>query len=284
MENAIMERPEGNLTVADLKTQVSLIQEVMKAVMRKDEHYGTIPGCQKPSLYKPGAEKLLMTFRIATDATVEDLSGVDEARYRITSKGTSILTGVLVGSGVGECSSNEEKYKWRASVCDAEFEATSEDRRRLKFKRDGSTIKQVRTNHADVANTILKMADKRAFVALALKVTAASDIFTQDVEDLPAEHLAQPVAQTAKANNPDPQGISSFTGLIEDINSKSGTSAKGQWTKYGLKIGGAWYGTFEGAMAEFAREAKDGNKEVTVKYKVDGKYATITDIFIPEAK
>jgi len=41
---------------------------------------------------------------------------------------------------------------------------------------------------ADVANTILKMADKRALVAAAIMATGYSDYLTQDIEDLhPAE-------------------------------------------------------------------------------------------------
>ena len=68
------------LSAVDIRTQVNLIQEVMKAVMKQNEHYGVIPGCQKPSLWKPGAEKLLMTFHIASEPIIEDLSTSDEAR------------------------------------------------------------------------------------------------------------------------------------------------------------------------------------------------------------
>ena len=37
----------------------------------------------------------------------------------------------------------------------------------------------------DIRNTILKMAEKRAFVSAVLIATGASDIFTQDIEDIP---------------------------------------------------------------------------------------------------
>ena len=47
-----------------IKAQVQLIQQVMKEVMQKDEHYGVIPGTLKPSLLKSGAEKLCLTFRL----------------------------------------------------------------------------------------------------------------------------------------------------------------------------------------------------------------------------
>src|SRR5690606_12324178 len=48
-------------------------------------------------------------------------------------------------------------------------------------------IQQVRTEPADIANTVLKMACKRAQVAMIINATACSDIFTQDLEDIPGE-------------------------------------------------------------------------------------------------
>jgi hypothetical protein len=38
-----------------------------------------------------------------------------------------------------------------------------------------------------MANTVLKMAKKRAQIDLTLTATAASDVFTQDIEDMPDE-------------------------------------------------------------------------------------------------
>lgn len=180
--------PSRPFTAVELRAQVNLIQEVMQAVMKKDTHYGTIPGCKKPSLWKPGAEVLFATFRISVDPVVEDLSSHEEARFRVTAHAHN--HGQPMGSAVGEASSNEEKYKWREMVCQEEFDATPEDRRRFKWKRGSHgnySIQQIRAEVADHRNTILKMAAKRAYVALALQVTAASDIFTQDIEDLPAE-------------------------------------------------------------------------------------------------
>lgn len=183
-------------SAASIRAQVNLIQEVMQAVMKEGTHYGTIPGTPKPSLWKPGAEVLGSTFHIATSYRVEDLSGADFVRYRVTAVGTHQATGVVMGEGMGECSSMEEKYKWRKSTGEREFDATAEDRRRIKYGRDYST-KQVRADPADQANTILKMACKRAQVAMMLNVTAASDIFSQDFEDLPEE--LRPSAEEAPA-------------------------------------------------------------------------------------
>jgi hypothetical protein len=177
-------------TAGEIRAHVNRVQEVMKAVMQKDTHYGVIPGSKKPSLYKPGAEVLCVTFRVAQSYKTEDLSTADSVRYRIACVGTHQLTGVVLGEGIGECSSNEEKYKWRRAICAEEFEDTPPDRRRVKYsKYQGKVEKtqQVRTEPADIANTVLKMAAKRAQVAMTLNVTAASDCFTQDIEDLPEE-------------------------------------------------------------------------------------------------
>lgn len=188
---AVVEPP---LTATDLRAQVNLIQSVMQAVMKEDIHYGVIPGCKKPSLYKPGAEKLCATFHIAPSYKIEDLSTADCTRYRVVCVGTHQATGIVMGEGAGTCSSNEEKYKWRYAVCDEEFEETPENRRRIKFgkSRNGGFYKsrQVRTEHDEAENTILKMACKRANIAMTISVTAASDIFSQDIEDLP-EHLRE---------------------------------------------------------------------------------------------
>lgn len=188
---AVMPQSSGrSLSAADLREHVNLIQEVMQAVMKKDTHYGVIPGCKQPSLYKAGSEVLLTTFRIAVSVHVEDLSTPDCIRYRVRTVGTHQGSGVVVGEGIGECSSDEGKYKWRRCYIKQEFESAPESRRRIKLVESKGKIyenMEVRTDPADVANTVLKMAKKRAQIDLTLTATAASDIFTQDVEDLPEE-------------------------------------------------------------------------------------------------
>lgn len=178
------------LTVADIKRQIQTIQTVMQEVMKEGVHYGKIPGTDQQSLLKPGAEKIAATFRLAPDYHVEDLSTDDVSRYRVICRLTS-PTGVFVGSGLGEASTDEQKYKWRSAVCKEEFEATDETRRRIKYGRKkggGHYIQQqVRQEPADLANTVLKMAAKRALVAAVLTATAASDLFAQDLEDMPPE-------------------------------------------------------------------------------------------------
>lgn len=201
--NQVIELPTAHVapqesTAAMVLTHAKKVQEVMRSVMKPNVHYGTIPGAgDKPTLLKSGAEVLCMTFRIADKYEVTDLSVAGSIRYRISCIAIHQATGEVLGSGLGECSSDEEKYKWRKAVCKEEFEATPPDMRRTKYGRKQGghyTVEQVRTEPADLANTVLKMACKRAKIAMVLNVTAASDMFSQDLEDLDAElvrHLAE---------------------------------------------------------------------------------------------
>ncbi|WP_422422127.1 hypothetical protein [Pseudomonas sp. GZD-222] len=183
-------------SAVEIRQRVNLVQEVMQGIMKRETHYGTIPGTPKPTLYKPGAEVLCVTFRVAQEYRIEDLSTLGIARYRVTCVGRHQTTGIALGEGVGECSSGEEKYKWRAAACKAELDYTPENMRRKKFYKNGNSVDQIRTEPADLANTILKMACKRAMIAMTLNVTAASDIFTQDIEDLPEELRPQETGHT----------------------------------------------------------------------------------------
>lgn len=275
------------LTAVQVKAQVQRIQEVMAAVMQKDVHYGVIPGTQKPTLYKPGSEKILSTFRIAAHPKeIEDLSNYDEIRYRVKVYGVAMENeNVLFGVGVGECSSNEDKYKWRKPVCDEEFNDTPEDRKREVWKKyDGKPYKQkqIRTNPSDVANTILKMAKKRAQIDMTLTATGASDVFDQDLEDLP-EGIRQEVADKkppvkapqkkteAKTQSKDDQEVT--TVKIVSIASKKGAKKDGgEYTIYTLfDEADIKYGTFSETFADLASSAKESGAEVTITY-TDGQY------------
>lgn len=189
---ALASHNSGRMAVADIISHVAMVQEVMRAVMRPEVHYGVIPGTgDKPTLYKQGAEVLCMAFRVADSYQVEDLSTADVVRYRVTCTGVHQVNGVVLGTGMGEASSGEEKYKWR-KAWDEEFDATPANLRRVKSGK--YKTKQVRTEPADLANTILKMANKRAKIAMTINVTACGDMFGQDLEDMEEtlrEHLTR---------------------------------------------------------------------------------------------
>lgn len=210
MENALITQEEVPLTPADVKHQIGLIQEIMKDAMKSGEHYGVIPGCgDKPSLLKPGAEKLNLTFRMAPDPEiiVKELSG-SHRDYQVKVRMNSIVTGRFLGAGVGSASTMETKWRYRKAEqkcpkCGKEAIIrgkkeygggwlcfTKKGGCGAKFK-DGDPEIENQTmgriehdNPADYYNTCLKMAKKRALVDAVLTVTAASDIFTQDIEEM----------------------------------------------------------------------------------------------------
>lgn len=203
MTTEVVIRPEAEplaLTAAQIRTHINLIQQVLKSVMKKDVHYGIIPGTSKPTLYKPGAEYIMVLFRLNGKPIIEDLSTGDAIRYRVSIQVTHQITKNEIGWGVGECSSDEEKYKWKKCSLE-EYNATDEDRRRLKYYAEGKPAMQVRAQPADIANTVLKMAKKRALTDATLTCTAASDVFDQDIEDLP-EGMRQDVADKKKPAMP----------------------------------------------------------------------------------
>ena len=228
--------PEASaLTVEQVLGQVALIQRIMSAAMKEGEHYGRIPGCgDKPTLLKPGAEKLCLLFRLAPAYDVDERQfDRGHREYRVTATLTSITTQVTIGQGVGSCSTMENKYRFRAGAAEITdravphvyWEIRQEDpaKAQLLIGGKGFTVKKVNgqgwivaqggekietDNPADSYNTVLKMAKKRALVDAVLTTTAASDIFTQDLEEVsaslatmqPAAEVRSPAAVPATAS------------------------------------------------------------------------------------
>jgi hypothetical protein len=217
MEDRALEIKEDRpLTAIEVRKQVNLIQEVMKEVMKENEHYGKVPGCgNKPTLLKPGAEKLVMTFRLG--AEYEELPGSQESDafvlYKINCKLIHIPTGQVVGNGRGTCNSKEKKYRTRSvypNKANDEEKAIGKPETRNGTDGKKYDVLIVPQDPWDVQNTIYKMACKRALVAAVLNATAASDIFTQDIEDLPEGTMIEdeptthkPPVEMPQENKPD---------------------------------------------------------------------------------
>lgn len=180
--------------IAAIQQNITRVQAAKVAVMKDGTHYGRIPGTPKPSLLKPGAEIINLMFGVSADpAEKDDEESVDEVGVRFYRCSVRMVfktrTGVFMGASYGYASSLEEKYKWRKAG-KKEFEATPEARRRVKFRKgDKGEYEefQVRTEVEDIKNTIVQMAMKRAEVSGTRRVHALSDMFSQDLEDLPAE-------------------------------------------------------------------------------------------------
>ena len=164
------------LTAEELIQLTQKILQLKAKAMTEQVHYGVIPGCRKPSLWKPGAEKLCAAFRLEPEFETtsrddpnrtiswrkwnyekrKEIEGTTRGYLEYDSRCTliHIPTGeVWVSNVSGSCNNFESQYR--------------------------------SLNPYDVKNTLEKMSEKRSLVAAVLIGTAASDIFTQDIEDLP---------------------------------------------------------------------------------------------------
>ncbi len=236
----IVVAPVQELSVDDVREQVNKIQILMKSVMRPDEHYGIIPGTAKPTLYKAGAEKLCFTFRLVPEFEIKRNDMPNGHReYEIKCTLRNAVTGAVMGQGVGSCSTIEKKYRYRN---ESDFEVTdlpiphdSKDRK-TEYRKQGFGIKKVdgvwvwvkyksdkaieNPDIADTYNTVLKIGKKRAHVDATISTCAASDIFTQDIEDnLPEIHAPMrnvtPRTEESPQSHPDEASQESLSGSTE---------------------------------------------------------------------
>ena len=200
------------LSEAEWKEQIQIVQRVMQSVMKNNEHYGIIPGCgKKPTLLKAGAEKLAFVFRLAPEFDGErnpiDL-GKGHREYIIKTTLRHITSGAIWGQGLGSCSTMEKKYRYRTGPSENTGALVPKeywDLRKINpeqaqavlggrgfvAKKDGKDWFIFQQGDsiendciADQYNTVLKMAKKRSIVDATLTATAASDIFTQDLEEM----------------------------------------------------------------------------------------------------
>lgn len=210
------------MTISDVKFRMDAVNQLMAEVMKRGPQgdYGVIPGTgDKPTLLKPGAEKLCTLFRLAPTYKINVTTMERGHReYNIVCTLTHINTGKVWGQGAASASTMESKYRWRQSArkcpqCGKEaiIKGKAEygggwlcfkkkDGCGAKFaENDAAITSQVagkieNEDVADTYNTVLKMATKRALVAAVLITTGASALFTQDIEEQNADdhHEEQP--------------------------------------------------------------------------------------------
>jgi len=215
------------------------VQSVMKNAMTpaiiqngkmvKDGDFGLIPGCgDKPALRKSGAEILLISFGLVAHMRTPVITKLEGGHREITieTEIRNASTGVLHAIGIGSCSTMESKYRWRNSErlcptcsqpaiipnkfsggwlcwpkkggCNAKFEKGDP-------AIEGQQVgREENPDIADMWNTVLKMAAKRSAVDGAIKATASSGMFTQDIDDIPQDvsGMADDTANTGNHNQP----------------------------------------------------------------------------------
>ena len=198
----VHEEPIGLIQIGDMEISESVITSLKKIpgmlnniyrnIMQKDTDYGTIPGTNKPTLLKPGAEMLRMAFNLSYQAELETvLEDWDKGvfYYKVFTH-FSNSKGQYVGTGIGSANSGETRYSIRwvyESDVPKDVDKASL-KSRTKQGRNGPYTQYAMPlsidEKATLINTLQKMAKKRSFVDGILSITGASRIFTQDVEDM----------------------------------------------------------------------------------------------------
>lgn len=148
--------PDLIITSTEAKERIDKLQEFVKTSMVRGVDYGSIDGFSKPTLLKPGAEKLCDAFGFSK--TVDVINRIEQwdvgiFSYEVRVTLSNKVTAVVEAEGIGSCNSKETSFRYQ----------------------DPFTI----------VNTLLKMAKKRALIDAVLSATRASGLFTQDIEDFP---------------------------------------------------------------------------------------------------
>jgi len=243
------------VTVKDALAAYQAKKDLIDGIMEADVDYGVIPGSTKPTLLKAGAEKATSFFglfprfvdaEVVNDWTGEQHGGEPFFFYRRT---CNLWRGdQLVASVDGSCNSWEKKYRYRGGervcpncgkptiikgkaeygggwLCFAKKGGCGAKFADADTAITGQEVGQVNNpDIADLVNTILKMADKRALVAATLIATGLSEYFTQDIDDFvtgqfvdaPATTPAQPVAKNQPKESPIEKGIRLYKELELD--------------------------------------------------------------------
>lgn len=137
-------------------TKINSFQALVQGQLRQNMDYGIVPGTNKPTLLKPGAEKINMLMGLTSEFEIIDSTrDFENGFFQYQVRCRLLKDGFPITNGLGSCNTRERKY----------------------IKQDPFTMD----------NTVLKMAKKRAFVDATLLVGSLSDIFTQDMEDIDLE-------------------------------------------------------------------------------------------------
>ena len=279
MNDVTVIEPQRELSVVEVKAQVEKVQKLMHELMQEGTHYGkSFPGDTKKNLLKPGADKLCFMFRLRPDfqQEIKDLpNGHMEVMTRCQIY--HIESGNKIAEGVGIASTMESKYRWRNAskkcphcgretiikgkedfgggwICYAKKGGCG-----AKFNDDDPAITSQKSGKfenpdiADCYNTVLKISKKRAYVDATITSCAASDIFSQDAEDLTEEN-GKSLAEEAHGDKEKPQDeskeIRELRELLEDSKLNNGFARAAEAA---LKAGDA--NTIRGILKRY----NDGN-------------------------
>lgn len=169
--------------IANTMAKIQQMQNVVQKTLKKGHDFGEVPGTSKPTLLKPGGEKICMLFGLNPEyeflQTTEDY---DKEFFSYNIRCTLFKNRQPVAQGVGSCNSKEKKYRFvNVDTIPETYIGQSEEYTdkygRVRYKINNPDI-------CSLVNTILKMAKKRAFIDAVLQVASLSEVFTQDIEDM----------------------------------------------------------------------------------------------------
>lgn len=169
--------------ISTTMNKIAQMQAVVQKTLKQGHDFGEVPGTSKPTLLKPGGEKICMLFGLNPEyeflQTTEDY---DKEFFSYNIRCTLFRNGQPVAQGVGSCNSKEKKYRYiNVDTIPDNYMGSSESFTdkygRTKYKINNPDI-------CSLVNTILKMAKKRAFIDAVLQVASLSEVFTQDLEDM----------------------------------------------------------------------------------------------------
>jgi len=186
--------------------KITQFQGIVQKTLKDGHDYGIIPGTDKPTLFKPGAEKILMLMGLTTEYDlIEKVQDYDRGFFAFTVKCIISKGSIKITEGVGHANTKESRYtnRWvtEKKIPEGIDKSLLQSREKESKYKKGDTYLEYLIENADgctLANTVLKMAKKRAQVDAVLTVASLSEIFTQDFDDLPLDDNKVKPAQPNK--------------------------------------------------------------------------------------
>lgn len=167
----------SRITPDQAKEQAEWVRDMRRSVLVLNTDYGIIPGTDKPCLYKPGAEMLLLAAGLGSTTKRTEIDYDDQHRRLGVYYVTTIHRGEqVVAESEGYAGYDESRFFTSREDAEQKERANA-----ARYERPVRTDKFVEFRAS--WNSLIKMAQKRSFVGATLLATAASGLFTQDIED-----------------------------------------------------------------------------------------------------
>lgn len=173
--------PVTREAVERLKAQRELLREYVRSQLRVEVDYGQIPGTDRNTLYKPGAEKLAQLFGFGVKVVLSDRLIERDGNFAMFTYRAEVYPlrapDLVIATCEGSCNSQEKKYAERNEYEWVDYTKPNGEPGRKRVSKG-----VIATPVTDVLNTLIKMAQKRAYVGAIILATGASDFFTQDID------------------------------------------------------------------------------------------------------